>query len=64
MLVNCALYDTSMNFGTLLEYAIRTIFSYRAIADLTSDHNGGHFGKWPLLVAILPVAQVLDHLGY
>ena len=62
--MDCAFDDTSMSFGTLLEHALRKIFSSRAIADLSCGQNGGHFPKWPPPVVILPVAQVLDYLGY
>jgi hypothetical protein len=61
--MNWAFDDKSMSFGTLLEHALRTIFSYRAITDLSYGHNGGHFIKWLPPVVILPVAQVPDHLG-
>ena len=63
MWMNCAFDDTSMKFGTWLEHTIKKNFSYRAITDLSYGHNGGHFSKWPPPVIILPVSQVLDHLG-
>ena len=62
--MNCAFDDKSMSFGMLLEHALRKIFSYRAIGDLSYDHDGCHFTKWLPPVVILPVAQVLDHVGY
>ena len=60
---NRALYDTSMKFGTQLEHAIRNIFGYRAIADLSCGNHGSHFPKWPPSAVILPITPVLDHLG-
>ena len=45
--LNCAFNDTSMKFGTLLEYTFLVIFGYRAIADLTCDKIGSHFPIWP-----------------
>ena len=39
----CAFDDKSMKLGTKLGGIIRNIFSYRAIADLSRDPNGGHF---------------------
>ena len=52
-----------MKFGTWLEHTIKKNFRYRDITDLSYGHNGGHFSKWPPPVIILPVAQVLHHLG-
>ena len=68
--MDCAFDDTSMSFGTLLEHALRKTFSYRPsqncpVAKMAAIlQNGGHFPKWPPPVVILPVAQVLDYLGY
>ena len=39
---NCALYETSMKFGTQVDYTLLMIFSYRAISDLSGEKNGGH----------------------
>ena len=38
---NCALYETSMKFGTQVDYTLLMIFSYRAISDLSGEKNGG-----------------------
>ena len=46
-ITNCTFNDTSMKFGTLLEYTFLTIFGYRPIADLTCDKIGSHFPIWP-----------------
>ena len=59
---NRAFDDTSVKFGTQLGHAIGKIFGYRAIADSSCEKNGSRFPKWPPSVAILPVAQVLNHL--
>ena len=45
--LNCAFNDTSMTFGTLLEYTFLVIFGYMTIADLTCDKTGSHFPIWP-----------------
>ena len=34
---NCTFYDTSMKFGTRIEYTITQIFGYRAISDFALD---------------------------
>ena len=36
-----------MKFCMLGEHTMTVNFSYRAIANLTLDLNGGHFLKWP-----------------
>ena len=41
--LNCAFNDTSLTFGTLLEYTFLGTFGYRAIADLICDKIGSHF---------------------
>ena len=40
---NCAFYDTSMKFGTRIEYTITQIFGYRAISDFALEGVGSHF---------------------
>ena len=40
---NCAFYDTSMKFGSHLEYIITKIFGYRAISDFALDGVGSYF---------------------
>ena len=41
--LNCAFYDTSMKFGTHIEYIITKIFGYRAISDFAMEVVGSHF---------------------
>ena len=43
---NCAFYDTSMTFGTHLDFIITKIFGYRAILDFAPEDVGGHFPRW------------------
>ena len=46
--LNCAFNDTSITFGTLLEYtSFLVIFGYRSIAELTCDKIDSHFTTWP-----------------
>ena len=52
-----------MKFGTQLEHAIRNIFGYRAIADLSRSDRGGHYLENGRQMAIILQMQVLDHLG-
>ena len=40
---NCAFYDTSMKFGTRIEYTITQIFGYRAISAFALEGVGSHF---------------------
>ena len=42
-----AFYDTSMKFGTHLDFIITKIFVYWAISDFTLEGVGGHFKRWP-----------------
>ena len=39
---NCAFHDKSVKFGTNLEYMLTSVFSYRAIADLSCDPSCAH----------------------
>ena len=55
------LCDAIKSVNQTLDDALRHVFSYRAITDLSLGHSGGHFTKWSPLF-ILPVSQVLDHL--
>ena len=50
--INCAFCDKSMKFDTHMQYGSMKLFSYRAIANLSQDANGGHFSKWPPPVII------------
>ena len=43
---NCAFYDTSMTFGTHLDFIIVEIVGYRAISDFVPQGDGGHFPRW------------------
>ena len=56
---NCAFYDTSMKFGTHLDFIITKIFGYRAISDFALEGIGGHFEK---LKTIDPIFHELRHL--
>ena len=42
---NCAFYDTSMTFGTHLDFIITDIFRYRVISDFIPEDVGGHFTR-------------------
>ena len=41
----CACYDTSMIFGTHLDFINTKIFGYRAISDFALERVDGHFFK-------------------
>ena len=47
---DCGFDDTSMTFGTPLEYTLIKIFDYRDISDLLCNKIGGHLSRWPPLV--------------
>ena len=42
---NCAIDDTSMSFGTHLDFIITKIIAYRAISNFAHEGVGGHLSK-------------------
>lgn len=55
---NCTFNDKSVKFGTKLEHILRNIFSYRAIAGLSSDPSYVTFQMTSLMVVLFAVSEM------
>ena len=60
--LNCALCDTNLKFGIMIEYDLTNIFRNRAIVDSSRIQNGGHVSKWPPTISIPHLFQPLIFL--
>ena len=58
-MLESALCDTNLKFGTMIEYDQTYIFRYRAIPDSSRKQNGDHFSKWPPTISISNLSQPL-----